>query len=374
MESERKEYAIYAITKHGVDIARKLKDVMKEADLYVAKKFLHLASEGSLELPLPMGPTLKNTFTQYNCHIHIISVGAVVRMIVPYIVNKKTDPAIVCVDDQAKFSICVLSGHVGRGNEYTLTVANALANTPVITTASDVGETLTVDILGRELGWTLEDNDRNVTRGCAAVVNQERVAIVQETGEECFWPMEKKLPQGVSHHRSFDQLEPEHYDMFLIVSDRTNIQKKYPHHWEKGIVYYPRSLVLGVGCDKDTPVEIVEAGILKFLSEENLSLKSVHSLATVDLKKEEPAFLEISKKYQWPLVTFPADILDSVPGIENPSETVKKYVGTRSVSEAACLLAASSKKLLMPKRKFCFDEKGKNMTMAIARLEFERRS
>ena len=157
----RKDYAIYVITKHGLEIAAKIRAALPDADLYVSPKQINDAPGDALPLSLPMGPTLSATFNQYNCHIHIISVGAVVRMIKDLLVNKKTDPAIVCVDDAARFAICVLSGHVGRGNFFTERIADAIGATPVITTASDVRGTLTVDILGRDLGWTLDDMDRN---------------------------------------------------------------------------------------------------------------------------------------------------------------------------------------------------------------------
>src|SRR5215468_9232954 len=104
-----------------------------------------------------MGPLLADSFTAYDCHVFVISVGAVVRMVAPLLKNKKVDPAIVCVDDAARFSICVLSGHVGRGNAFTDRVAEALGAVAVVTTASDAIGTLTVDILGRELGWKLDD-------------------------------------------------------------------------------------------------------------------------------------------------------------------------------------------------------------------------
>jgi len=123
-------------------------------------------------------------------------VGAVVRMIAPLLKDKKTDPAVVCVDDDARYAICVLSGHVGRGNAYTDRIAALLEAQAVITTASDVRGTLTVDILGRELGWTLDDPDRNVTRGSAAVVNAQPVAFVQEAGEPGFCRRTSPYPRA----------------------------------------------------------------------------------------------------------------------------------------------------------------------------------
>jgi cobalt-precorrin 5A hydrolase len=110
MSGERKPWAVYAITRHGIGIARRLLPHLTGADLYVSEKFLQAAPEGALTLPLPMGPALEKTFVAYDCHVFIISVGAVVRMIAPLLQNKKIDPAVICVDDTARFSICVLSG------------------------------------------------------------------------------------------------------------------------------------------------------------------------------------------------------------------------------------------------------------------------
>ncbi len=369
----RKEFALYIITKHGLEIAKRLKKSLPDADLYVSKRLIDKAPEGSYEMGLPMGPTLKKTFKEYNCHIHIISVGAVVRMIAPLLENKKVDPAIVCVDDKALFSICVLSGHVGRGNAYTDRVSEILNNQAVITTASDVGGTLTVDILGRDLGWELEDMDRNVTRGCAAVVNEEKVLFVQESGEPSFWPMDKALPKGVEYATSLEGVNPKDYEILLIATERSNVRKTHKDHWENSVIYHPKNIVLGIGCDKDTPYEVVKKGVLHFLKEKAISPKSVRALATIDLKKDEPALLELSKEFNWPIEIYKAHQLDEVEGIENPSEVVKKYVGTRSVGEAACLLKAGAKKLLMPKKKFSLSEDGKNMTLAMAKLEHPSR-
>src|SRR5262245_4479259 len=218
--SIRKPFALYAITTHGIDIAKRLKAALPGADLYVSQKLMARAPEGSLTLPLPMGPTLAETFTAYDCHVFIISVGAVVRMIAPLLKNKKVDPAVICVDDAARFSICVLSGHVGRGNVFTERVAAALGALSVITTASDAIGTLTVDILGRDLGWELDDPDRNVTRGCSAVVNAAPVLFVQETGEPSFWPEDKPLPEGVRYATSLAGVDPTAYEILLVATDR----------------------------------------------------------------------------------------------------------------------------------------------------------
>jgi cobalt-precorrin 5A hydrolase len=376
MTDSRRTFAIYAITRHGVDIARRLALALPDADLFVSEKLAALAPEGARRFPLPMGPLLEETFPRYDAHVFVISVGAVVRMVAPLLRNKKVDPAVVCVDDAARFSICVLSGHVGRGNVFTERVAAAIGATPVVSTASDAIGTLTVDILGRELGWALDDPDRNVTRACAAVVNEARVLFVQETGEPDFWPIDKPLPTGVAYATSLNGVDPGAWEMLLIVSHR-DVAKSHPACADRAVIYRTKSLVLGIGCDRGTPLPLVERGIAATFATHGLSEKCVRKVATVDKKADEPALVELSAKRGWPLVTYSAEALDALgapEGVENPSERVKAFVGTRGVCEPAALLAASARRLLVPKQRYTEDGAGRSVTVAVAEVPFAKRS
>lgn len=368
----RRPMALYAITVHGIEHAASLQRAFLGADLFVSRKLLDRAPAGALPLPLPMGPPLAELFPRYDCHVFVISVGAVVRMIAPLLRDKKVDPAVVCVDDVARHAICVLSGHVGRGNQRTHEVAEALGAAPIITTASDSLGTLTVDILGRELGWTLDDPERNVTRGCAAVVNAAPTLFVQEAGEPGWWPQSRPLPPGVHYASSLDDVDPDAWEILLIASDR-DLARSHPDCFANAVVYRPKSLVLGLGCDRGTPRELVERGVRCLLREHGLVLESVRAIATIDVKRDEEALLALCERHGWPLLTYPAAELDAVPGIENPSETVRSYVGTRSVGEAAALLGAGAGELLVPKQRYTEPEAGRSMTLAVARIPHPRR-
>ncbi|MGH8563404.1 MAG: cobalt-precorrin 5A hydrolase [Gammaproteobacteria bacterium] len=370
--AERKPYAVYAITKHGIGIATRLLPGLPGADFYVSEKLCAGAPAGVLPLRLPMGPRLAESFDQYDCHVFIISVGAVVRLIAPLLQDKKVDPAVVCIDDDARFAISVLSGHVGRGNAFTDRIAGLLEAQAVITTASDVRGTLTVDILGRELGWTLDDPDRNVTRGCAAVVNAAPVAFVQESGEPAFWPEDQPLPEGVVYATSLDAVDPTPFEILLVATDR-EFRETHPVHWANAVIYRPKSLALGLGCDRAAAPEMVERGVRAILAEHRLSMRSIRTIATVDRKADEPAFLYLGEHYGWPLEIYTAAQLDVVPGIENPSDTVKRHVGTRGVAEPAALLAAGARALLVPKRVYTEAGAGRSMTLAVARIPCPKR-
>jgi cobalt-precorrin 5A hydrolase len=369
----RRPFAVYAITRHGIEIGKRIAAALPGSDLFVSEKLAALAPPEAKRFALPMGPLLADTFTAYDGHIFVISVGAVVRMVAPLLKNKKVDPAIVCVDDAARFSICVLSGHVGRGNVFTDRVADILGAQSVVTTASDAIGTLTVDILGRDLGWTLEDMDRNVTRACAAAVNAMPVLFVQETGEPTWWPLDRALPEGVRYATTLDGVDPAAWEILLVASDR-DLEKTHPRHVDNAVIYRPKSLVVGLGCDRGATLEMVERGVDSLLAEHGLSPKSVKEIATIDKKADEEAFLALSARRGWNLRTFTAEELDAAPGIERPSETVKKHVGTRGVSEPAALLAAGATKLVVPKQTYTEAGAGRSMTFAVARIPFPKRN
>lgn len=363
-------FAIHAITKHGVPLAERLRPHVRH-DLWVSERLAPAVAD-CLPMPLPMGPKLAEIFNQYDCHIFIVSIGAVIRMVAPLLQDKKKDPAVICIDDKGQYVIPILSGHVGRANEFSRMLAEAIGAQAIITTASDVQSTLTVDILGREKGWVLSDPDHNVTRGCAAVVNEEAVLVVQEAGEADFWPLEKPLPKGVSYATSLDEASLNDLTMMLVVSDR-KAEAFSAEVRKKAIIYHPKSLVVGIGCDRDTPFELLDRGLKQLLSEKDLALQSVRALATIDIKANEPGLLKLAETYGWPLIDYSPEYLDSTEGIEEPSETVKKYTGSRTVAEGAALRAAGAQKLLVPKQKYNEGPGTHNMTIAVSRVPHRSR-
>src|SRR5919108_84449 len=189
-----RKMAIVAITKHGIAIARRIKQNMPEADIYVPAKH----SDGGLDINWFSEQSTQlvgNLFKTYEALICIFSLGAVIRMVAPHLVDKKSDPAVIVIDDRANHVISALSGHLGGANTLTRLIASFLNAQPVITTAADVNETIAVDLVGREFGWTIE-NLENVTKVSALMVNEEKIAVYQEAGEKNWWHMQ--LPKNVT--------------------------------------------------------------------------------------------------------------------------------------------------------------------------------
>ncbi|MBQ4353489.1 MAG: cobalamin biosynthesis protein CbiG, partial [Clostridia bacterium] len=76
-------------------------------------------------------------FTEHDALIFIGACGIAVRDIAPHLKNKTVDPAVLVLDDQGKFVIPILSGHIGGANALACHLAEKLGAFPVITTATD---------------------------------------------------------------------------------------------------------------------------------------------------------------------------------------------------------------------------------------------
>ncbi|MEB3102065.1 cobalt-precorrin 5A hydrolase [Ferviditalea candida] len=357
-----KPFAVVAITKHGVEMARRLAEQLAGTDLFYMSKFVRgdetekgfQLFEGSVKLILP------DLFKRYNGIILFISLGAVVRMIAPILEDKKKDPAVVVIDDRGEHAISVLSGHLGGANELTREVANILGARPVITTASDVQQTIPVDLFGRSFGWEIESFDK-ATPVSASVVNEERIAVVQEVGETAWWPYDKPLPEHIRVYPDVQQAMKTEFDAALVVTDRLLLPEEETALLRNGVLYRPKTLVLGIGCNRGTPADEIERVIVDTLAELKLSVKSVRNIATIDLKKDEQGILDVCSKYKWNLETYTPEQLNAIP-LRNPSKTVFKYTGAYGVSEPAARLSSMADDWLLEKKK------SGNVTISIARV------
>lgn len=337
-----KPYAVVAITKHGAAIARLLQERLPSVDVYYPEKFAH-GDESSRDIRAFSGSVVQyvpTLFSSYSGLIGIFSLGAMIRLIAPLLKDKKTDPAVVVIDDRAEHVISVLSGHLGGANELTREVAAALGARAVITTASDVGGTIAVDLLGRVYGWEIA-NFENVTSVSAAVVNEERIVLIQEAGERDWWTYEKPLPPWIQVLDSAAETAALSFDAALVITPRLLTAYETQRLLKNGVLYRPKVIVLGIGCNRGTSAQEIETVIADTLNKAELAMASVRNVATIDRKADEAGLLEVCQKYGWPLATYSADELNAIE-IANPSETVYRYVGAYGVSEPAAKLSSGA--------------------------------
>jgi len=243
MTTTEPKIVLIAITKHGAGQVKSLAEKLPEADVVVSEKFAPLMTGLSNKVRAYSGPfrnEISALFTDYDQLIFLVSLGAVVRLIAPYLKSKDEDPGVIVVDDAGQFVIPVLSGHVGGANAYAEKIAALTQGTPVLTTASDVGKTIPVDILGRELGWKVEAPKINITRVSAHVVNEEPVAFVQEAGEKNWWTRPTPLPKNIHLFDRFEDVDLTHFKAVLWVTDKDISDTTWKQLEEKLVVYRPK--------------------------------------------------------------------------------------------------------------------------------------
>lgn len=359
------DYAIVAITKHGVEMARDLAQKFPGTDLYYMSKFARGDEEArgiqlfsnSVRMLFPaLWPVYKGL-------IVIISLGAVVRMIAPLLEDKKKDPGVVVVDDRGENVISVLSGHLGGANELAREVAAVMGARPIITTASDVQKTIPVDLFGRRFGWEWDSADK-LTPVSASVVNEEHVAVVNESGERDWWMHDTPMPPSIKEYASIAEAQAAKPHAALVVTHRL-LAPEEQTILDNGVLYRPKVIVLGMGCNRGTSAEEIEAVIRETLDELQFSLKSVKALVTIELKKDEAGLLAVCEKYGWPFVWYSPQELNQVE-ISEPSETVFKFTGAYGVSEPAAKLYAGVDELVLTKKK------SGNVTISVALMPYQK--
>jgi len=127
------------------------------------------------------------------------------------------------------------------------------------------------------------------------------------------------------------------------------------------LILRPRNLVVGVGCNRDTPADEILDFLRSVFTRERLALPSVRNLASVDIKSDESGILEAGRLLGRPVHFYSRLDIEKM-AVPNPSKVVLAHIGVESVCEATALLSAQSSELIVPKQKTA------NVTLAVARV------
>jgi len=257
-------------------------------------------------------------FENYRTILYIMATGIVVRDIAPYLKHKSVDPAVLVMDGKGEFVISLLSGHLGGANEKALKLAEKIGAQPVITTMSDLVGKTAVDIIAMKLDCAIGSFEiaKDVT---ADIINDDIVSICGN-----YEINGQKLPNNIvigDHEKAKSR---------IVISNKRNAALD-----ERDALLIPRNIVIGVGCRRDTPFEKIDTFIREEMERNNLSMKSIKRISSIDLKANEKSLQDFSAKEKIDFVTYPSEELVKYEDRFASSEFVKKITGVGSVSETS---------------------------------------
>jgi len=208
--------AIVALTKWGVPTSRKVAKALEKAQIqYNMFAPRQLCSDRISSFDGNLRELFAKLFDEYDAIIAVMAVGIVVRSIAPFITNKKTDPAVVVIDDLGKYAVSLLSGHIRGANRLAKIVAREIGAIPVVTTATELLGKKTVEEIADENNLKIA-NFESLTLVNSAIVNERKILVAAIGGVTC--PIiENADPKPIS---SIDQLKEimKNYDAGIVIS------------------------------------------------------------------------------------------------------------------------------------------------------------
>ena len=291
---------------------------------------------GDVFQPIPklFRPFYGERFADSDAMIFVGACGIAVREIAPFVKSKKTDPAVLCVDDRAQYVIPVLSGHIGGANELAAGLAKELGALAVITTATDINNKFSVDAWAARNGLVIDN--MKAAKDVSAIILDQDIPLY------CELPVSGVYPKGTYPWRPAkisDAAPEENGNCPAGFAPRLGIYIS----WKKGNPFaetlrlIPKVLTIGIGCRKGIKKEAVQRAVEEVLAESHIDIRAVREAASIDIKSEEQGLLDYCEERGWPIRFYPADELQAVKGEFSPSAFVQSVTGVDNVCERAAM-------------------------------------
>lgn len=316
--------AVFTYSRHGCSTARRILSCFPEAEkkAYTMERF---EEAGFLPIKKPSAPFYGELFAWADALIFVGSCGIAVRETAPHVRDKRTDPAVLCVDDSAKYVIPLLSGHIGGANELAKNLAKRLSATAVITTATDINNKFAVDTWAAKQGFIIDSMP--LAKAVSAAILERNVPLA------CDIDIVSEYPNGIEKGAEGE------------LGIYIGWEKKSP--FNKTLRLIPPVLHLGIGCRKGTEAGEIRSAVDTVLDTYNIDRRAVKCAASIDIKSEEEGLLEYCRENGWQITFYSADELQKVQGNFTPSAFVRSITGVDNVCERAAMSGA--KQLIVEK-------------------------
>ena len=297
--------------------------------------------------------------------VGVCASAVLIRGVAKSISDKKTEPALVAVAEDGSAVVPLLGGHHGA-NDMARKISELLGVDPAITTSGDIRFGIALDEPPE--GFVLA-NPEDVKEFSVSMLAGESLMISSDENHSCLDYVRGNKTIGSDHKQVFyNWLKVSNLPFSAFENLQISLTSKAVSGNKEHLVYHPKTIVVGVGCERGTDPEELISLVRNTLKKNMIAPESVAVVVSIDLKSDEPAIHALTEKLvdkpgeSSPARFFDAAVLEEqTPKLRNPSKAVFKEVGCHGVAEGAALAAAGkSGKLVIPKIK------SKHATCAVA--------
>ena len=347
---QRIELAVFAYTADGAALALRLRKVFGEE----CRVFLHSAhavqkpgsassADGITEFT-DTGSVLEQVWAEANAILFISAAGIAVRASASFLRGKTQDPAVLCMDDTARYVMPLLSGHLGGANEWAERIAAVFDAEPVITTSTDRHGVFAVDLFAKANGFVIEDPGM-IRKISGALLAGEKVGWCCDDSLAAVDPGTDALVRCSCISDCTSNCTSDRR-LFKMYTDRPRIgvtltqDSSLPAQFAQECRLCPRNIYLGIGCRRGKSAEEISRVVKDAMDANGVSMKRVCVIASIDLKKDEEGICELAHQLRAEFVTFSAEQLMETEGEFSSSEYVLEQVGADNVCERSAVKAS----------------------------------
>lgn len=333
--------AIITFTRKGVQLACKMQNAfMQQTDIYCYQRY----APKEVNAFYAVSALMEQIFSKYDGLLFIGAAAIAVRAAAPHLQSKLTDPAVLVMDENARFVISLLSGHVGGANAWCECVAAQMGAEAVITTTTDTRGVFAVDTFARTHALYILDPARikdisgRILDGAYVGVYTAHAAyknLAAEMSEKWGNPVctdaacavlnkTKDMPQSCKEAGIQIVMTPEE-----------------PCIYEKTLRLVPMDLAVGIGCKRGKRKEAIENVLNRTLQANHLLRERIFAVASIDRKADEAGIAALAEALRVPFLTYTAQQLQRAQGEFTESEWVRSQMGVGNVCERSACLASS---------------------------------
>ncbi len=337
------------LSNNSKEILKRLKKTEFVKDIYIAGSSKEDGKENELiQVQKPREILLKK-WPEIDLIIFIGSIAASIRIINPFLTSKDQDPGVIVIDNKCSKIVPLIGLHQSNTHNISCQISNLLGGEIIETHNSSDQSLLNLDAFGNQWGWKRSGKIKDWSKLVIKQAKNEEIFCKQLSGNS-LW----KTSESAEIINQIDKKETKKPDSTFHVSIFEN----------HGITWHPPVLWIGIGCERNTSKELIANSLNNLLESRNLSQQSIAGFATIDIKKDEKGILELSEEKNLPIKFFSKKDLSTII-VPNPSNVVQKEIGTPSVAEASCLLAAGEESKLLEEKRIFKNQSGA-VTIAVA--------